>query len=78
MDNMLGFPDFILIDEKLNEKHKMVCNRHFYYKNSLTTRGPGPGPYIDHVLYEGPRRFGEHLVNCHHGNIFFRNTYDVR
>ena len=23
--------------------------------NSLTTRGPGPGPYIDHVLYGGPR-----------------------
>ena len=39
--------------------------------NSLTTRGPGPGPYIDHVLYKGPRpRLREHLVNCRHGNIF--------
>ena len=42
--------------------------------NSLTTRGPGPGPYIDHVLYEGPRagalRFGENSVNCRHGNTF--------
>ena len=50
MDNMLGFPDFILIDEKLNEKHKMVCNRHFYYKNSLTTRGPGQGPTETNLL----------------------------
>ena len=42
--------------------------------NSLATRGPGPGPYIDHVLYEGPRAgalcFGENLLTCRHGNTF--------
>ena len=42
--------------------------------NSLITRGPGPGPYIDNVLYEGPRagalRFGANSVNCRHGNTF--------
>ena len=34
--------------------------------NSLTTRGPRPGPYIDHILYEGPQagalRFEENSV----------------
>ena len=42
--------------------------------NSLTTRGPGPEPYIDHVLYEGPRagalRLGENLINCCRGHTF--------
>ena len=42
--------------------------------NSLTTRGPGPGPYIDHVLHEGPRAgafpLGQHLVNGRHENTF--------
>ena len=44
-----------------------------WFFNSLTTRCPRPGPYIDHVLYGGPGPgppLGEHLVNCRHGNIF--------
>ena len=42
--------------------------------NSDNTRGPGLGPYIDHVLYEGHRAgaipFRENSVNCRHGNTF--------
>ena len=56
-----------------NRTEQNICQLfHTLCINSLTTRGPGP--YIDHVLYEGPRAgalsFGENSVNCRHGNTF--------
>ena len=52
---------------------QVLAVKHIQTLNSLATRGPGPGPYIDHVLYEGPRagalRFEEYLI-CRHGNTF--------